>query len=192
MRPLARWLLAATVIAVAATPAISASMDEIRAILEPELGPVDLPQAGAFLYVRDILPGRWLIGGWEPVSSLSDEDVATACAATQLVIEPNLDLAMVLTRSNGEVVAIPGRILPWDGRLFALEYDEAAFLEGLYGLSEPEATDPMVLDVRRGARRLLALTPRTPDLLVGYDVQEGGAAVIFIRCPEPAADEPAG
>ena len=74
MRSLARRLLAAMVIVAAATPALPASMDEIRAILEPELGPVELPQSGAFLYTRDLLPGRWLIGGWEPVSALSDED----------------------------------------------------------------------------------------------------------------------
>ncbi|MCW5696739.1 MAG: hypothetical protein KIS96_08400 [Bauldia sp.] len=191
MRLPVRRLLAVLAAVAMATPALPATMDEIRAILTAELGPADLPQPGAYLYIRDILPGRWLIGGWLPVSTLTDNDVAASCANTQLVIEPDLDLSMVLNRPGGQVV-IPGRILPWQGRLFALEYDEAAFLAGLYGMANPTETDPMVLEVRRGAHRLLALTPRTPDLLVGYDIQDGAAAVIFIRCPEPAEDEPAG
>jgi hypothetical protein len=187
MRLLIRRLAIALAALGIATPALAVTMDEVRAILDTELGPADLPQNGAFLYIRDILPGTWLIGGWEPISGLDDDDVAQSCANSRLMIEPNLDLSMVLSRSDGDVI-IPGHILPWEGRLFSLEYDEGAFLDGLFGLDEPDLTDPMVLGVRTGARRLLVLTPRTRDLLVGYDVQEGGGAVVFIRCPEPTPE----
>lgn len=165
--------------------AASATMEEVRAMLEPELGTADEQGLSAYRHVAAVLPGSWLIGGWEPVSALTDEEVAEACAGSRLEVAPDLSVMLVV---GGETpAAIPGRLNALRGRLFSLDYDEAAFLAELYGIEAPAADDQIALDLRQNAHQVMVLTPRSNDVLVGYGVLGDAGVIVFIRCPQVAA-----
>jgi hypothetical protein len=175
-------LAALGILAFGASAAAEVSMDDVRARLTPELGSPEVPAESAYRHTTGFLPGTWVTLSWRTVDGFEDEHLALQCARSRLVISGNLTVS--LERLTGtRRVSVPGRIAPWSGRLVSLEFDERAFVTEYLGIREEEVNEAIGESTRRGARRLMILTPRTPDILVGYDAIGGADPTIFLRCP---------
>lgn len=169
-------------LALAGQAAAQVSMEDVRARLTPELGaPKGLPEA-AWRHTAGLLPGTWITLPWMAVSGFEDEHLRLQCARTRMVISGDLGVSLErLGRTRRTAVA--GRIEPWAGRLVSLQFDEHAFVTDYLSIPDEALGEQIGESARRGARRLLILTPRTPDILVGYDAIGVADPTIFLRCP---------
>ena len=179
---LAIALLAAA--ALTARPAAAQSLPDIDRQLRTELHSV----GGDFEYRYDrylatMIAGTWFVTSWAGFSELGPQiekqevSLAESCRRQAMTVEPDLTFVQHL----GDRL-VHGRFEYLRGVLFHMTRDRAEFAAAM-NLDAASTEQDFAASILRGATDTMVLTPRGPDLLIGYSILNAGQPTVFVRCP---------
>ena len=177
-------LLAVAAALLLGRPAAAQSLPEIDRQLAIELHSVN----GAFenrydRYLATIIKGTWFVTSWAGFSELGPQiehqqlSLAEICKRQSMTVDGDLNFVQ---RFGDRPVH--GRFEYLRGVLFNMSRDRAEFAAAM-NIDAASNDQDFAVSVLRGASDTLVLTPRGPDLLVGYSILNAGQPTVFVRCP---------
>lgn len=168
----------------AARPAAAQSLPDIDRLLRTELHSVN----GDFEYRYDrylatMIAGTWFVTSWTGFAELGPQiekqevSLAEVCRRQSMTVEP--DLTFVQHFGDRPV---HGRFEYLRGVLFHMTRDRAEFAAAM-NIDAASTEQDFAVSILRGASDTMVLTPRGPDLLIGYSILNAGQPTVFVRCP---------
>lgn len=171
-------------LAAAMRPAAAQSLHEIDRQLRIELHGV----GGDFEYRYDrylatMIAGTWFVTSWAGFAELGPQiekqeaSLAESCRRQAMTVEPDLSFV----QHFGDRL-VHGRFEYLRGVLFHMTRDRAEFAAAM-NIDAASTEQDFAASILRGASDTMVLTPRGPDLLIGYSILNAGQATVFVRCP---------
>ena len=177
-------LLAVAAALLLGRPAAAQSLPEIDRQLAVELHGVN----GNFEYRYDrylatIIRGTWFVTSWSGFAELGPQierqqlSLGEICKRQSMTVDS--DFTFVQRFGDRPV---HGRFEYLRGVLFHMWRDRAEFAAAM-NIDAASTDQDFAVSILRGAADTLVLTPRGPNLLVGYSILNAGQPTVFVRCP---------
>jgi hypothetical protein len=165
-------------------PAAAQSLPEIDRMLALELHSAN----GNFEYRYDrylasIIKGTWFVTSWSGFAELGPQierqqlSLGEICKRQSMTVDGDLNFVQ---RFGDRPVH--GRFEYLRGVLFNMSRDRAEFAAAM-NIDAASTDQDFAVSILRGAADTLVLTPRGPNLLVGYSILNAGQPTVFVRCP---------
>ena len=165
-------------------PAAAQSLPEIDRMLALELHSAN----GNFEYRYDrylasIIKGTWFVTSWSGFAELGPQierqqlSLGEICKRQSMTVDGDLNFVQ---RFGDRPVH--GRFEYLRGVLFNMSRDRAEFAAAM-NIDAASTDQDFAVSILRGAADTLLLTPRGPNLLVGYSILNAGQPTVFVRCP---------